>query len=192
MTSRRRNAQVPSIERYASMLVNDTPQTIEIPLTQGQVTVVSLVDADLAQHKWCAAFCPQYANGGGYWAVRANYNPDTKTTRHTCLHRVILSRMLSRPLKRNEHVDHINMDTLDNCRSNLRLATNSQNCMNRRKRSDNTSGFKGVAPHGKKWRAYINKDGKRTNIGTFATPELAFAARCTAAKILHGEFANLG
>ena len=41
-------------------------------------------------------------------------------------------------------VDHINGDTLDNRKENLRICTKSQNSMNKRLRSDSQSGYKGV------------------------------------------------
>lgn len=69
----------------------------------------------------------------------------------------------------------------------LRLATKSQNCMNRVIRSDNTSGYTGVCffkPQGK-WAAYIN--GKF--IGYFNTVEDAARARAEAATNQHGAFA---
>lgn len=45
----------------------------------------------------------------------------------------------------HEQVDHINHDGLDNRKENLRIVTNSQNGMNRRLTSANTSGYKGVS-----------------------------------------------
>jgi hypothetical protein len=47
-------------------------------------------------------------------------------------------------------IDHINGDVLDNRIENLRAATHSQNCMNRRVRFDSTSGIKGVHLEAKK------------------------------------------
>ena len=44
----------------------------------------------------------------------------------------------------NVLVDHINRDTRDNKKCNLRLATKSTNAMNTKIRKDNTSGIKGV------------------------------------------------
>lgn len=43
-------------------------------------------------------------------------------------------------------------------------------------RSNNTSGYAGVLPRGDKWQATVRIAGKRIHIGTFATPEVAYAA----------------
>jgi hypothetical protein len=88
-------------------------------------------------------------------------------------------------------IDHINGDVADNRFFNLRLATESQNCCNRKKRSDNTSGFKGVYPMGKKWAAQIRANRKTKHLGVFETPELAHQAYINQANALHGEFARV-
>ena len=96
--------------------------------------------------------------------------------------------------KKDGYVDHINGNTLDNRRANLRICTNAQNMMNRGANSRNSSGFKGVsrAGHPTKWRAAIGVNYKTIILGFFNTPEEAHIAYCTAAKIDHGEFANTG
>ena len=73
---------------------------------------------------------------------------------------------------------------------NLREAQHIENTRNTRKRSDNTSGFKGVSwsTSDKKWRARIGKNS--TFIGLFTTPEEAHAAYCKAAIARYGEFAR--
>lgn len=175
------------------MATNDsTPDTITIPLTKGQVTIVDAVDGDLAQFKWSAQFNSRYANGGKFRAYRRITINEKRPTIH--LHRVILSRMLGRPLLRSEEVDHRNTDPLNNRRDNLRLATRSQNCANRGLHSNSTSGHKGVSWHkdNHKWYARIYKDGKVNHLGYFDTAEEAFAAYCKAAPEIHGEFANFG
>lgn len=59
-------------------------------------------------------------------------------------------------------IDHRDGDGLNNTRLNLRSASPSQNLQNASRRSDNTSGFKGVGWHGqsKRWRARIRINGK--------------------------------
>lgn len=119
-----------------------TPDTIIIPLTKDQFTVIDAIDADLAQLKWYAIFAPDYANGGKFLAARVFRVDGRRKIEY--IHRVILSRILGRTLLRNEFTDHVDHDTLYNCRCNLRLASRSQNMMNRGKLRTNTSGFKGV------------------------------------------------
>jgi hypothetical protein len=96
-------------------------------------------------------------------------------------------------LSRHEVVDHINHDTLDNRRENIRLATKSQNSANQRKHKDNRSGFKGVRKsHDNGWSALVCINRKLIYVGTFSTPEDAHVAYMQAAKIYHGEFAHTG
>lgn len=167
--------------------------TIEIPLTKGQVTLVDDEDADLAQFKWRAYFVRGYANGGKFIAIR-NIAVGKYKQSDERLHRVILSRKLGRPLLRSEEVDHIFGLTLDNRRSELRLATRTQNARNIGLRSNNTSGFKGVSWNktNRKWSAHIRKDGKSKYLGSFDTPEAAHAAWWKEAQKAFGEFANSG
>lgn len=90
-------------------------------------------------------------------------------------------------------IDHKNGNSLDNRWSNLREATNSQNAMNSRRRSDNTSGVTGVYwnTSANKWQAYITPEGKKTlYLGVFATLAAAKNARAEAANKYFGEFAR--
>lgn len=166
---------------------NSTLETITIQLTKGQQTIISAIDADLTQHKWTASAIHDI----GFRAVRKSPRPERVTI---LLHRVILERIVGRPLSKTEVTDHIDGNPLNNCRENLRIATNAQNGQNRGKARSNTSGFKGVYWHSRdgKWVAKINAYGKRKHLGGFTTPEAAYEAYCTAARELHGEFANTG
>ncbi len=91
-----------------------------------------------------------------------------------------------------DYVDHINGDTLDNRRENLRPATHQQNTWNRKLATNNTTGFKGVyrTPAGT-FMAQICKDGHIHRLGTFPTAEAAGHAYDDAAVELFGEFAAL-
>lgn len=170
------------------------PETITIQLTRDQETTVDLIDADLALLNWQAQPCDTYASGIEYLARRQYMIGKKKIMQY--MHRTILERMIGRTLLTEEIADHINGNPLDNRRANLRLATRSQNNMNRKKSSRNKSGFKGVSLHKQngKWVARIGKDGKYKHLGLFNTPEEAYAAYCEAAKDKdwHGEFANPG
>jgi len=88
------------------------------------------------------------------------------------------------------NVDHVNGNGLDNRRSNLRLATVSQNGYNRRININNSSGFKGVSWNKStgKWVAYITVNQERKHLGSFDKAEDAHAAYCEASRILHEGF----
>jgi hypothetical protein len=152
-----------------------------IPLTQGQNAIVDASDYDwLSQWNWYALWA---AHTKSFYAVRHDA-PCSPTIR---MHRLILN------CGKDEEVDHRDHDTLNNRRCNLRKCTGTQNAINRRMRSNNTSGFKGVCwdKKSQKWRSYINANGVRRNLGLFTRKELAAAAYIGAAKELHKDFACL-
>src|SRR5690606_19356654 len=107
------------------------------------------------------------------------------------MHRAILG-SLHEELK-TDHVDHIDGNSLNNSKANLRVCNHSQNQANARLRTDNTSGYKGVSflASNNVWVASIKIRGKQTYIGRFNTPETAALAYNEAAIRLHGEFARL-
>lgn len=88
-------------------------------------------------------------------------------------------------------VDHRNGDRLDNRRSNLRLATLSQNAANQRRSVRSKSGYIGVSRSGvSSWSASIHV-GRPRHLGSFTTAERAARARDRAAFEAWGEFATL-
>lgn len=89
-------------------------------------------------------------------------------------------------------VDHINGNSLDCRKENLRVCSQADNARNRGIGSNNKSGYKGVfLAQGKYWAASIVKDRKKIHIGYYKTPELAALAYNKKATELYGEFANL-
>ena len=68
-----------------------------------------------------------------------------------------------------EVVDHINMNTYDNRKSNLRVTSKSINSLNKDKRKGvYLSKYKGVCiSRNGNWRAYINFNSKRYELGTY-------------------------
>jgi len=107
---------------------------------------------------------------------------------------LVWERMMEAKLPWGFLIDHINGDKLDCRRSNLRLATRSDNEANKKKRRGNTtSKYKGVSKiaTAKKypWRATITKEKRQTALGTFATEWEAAEAYNQAALELYGEFA---
>lgn len=91
-------------------------------------------------------------------------------------------------------VDHINGNTLDNRKSNLRICTDAENKKNCKLYENNKSGHKGVIWYHygglNKWMAYICVDNKRKTIGYFETIEEAINARKSAEDEYFGEFAR--
>ena len=88
-------------------------------------------------------------------------------------------------------LNHRNGVRGDNRIANLRIADGSQNSCNKAMQRNNVSGYIGVhfnAQNGR-WRATINKNKKRFDVGFFDSAEDAAAAREKEDKRLHGEFA---
>lgn len=89
-------------------------------------------------------------------------------------------------------IDHINGRGTDNCWSNLRLATQSQNKGNSRVYKNNMSGVKGVSwnKEVRKWNAVIQVDGTSHQLGRFKNFDDAARAYKLAAEKHFGEFSR--
>jgi hypothetical protein len=94
--------------------------------------------------------------------------------------------------KKGQIVDHINRNTLDNRRKNLRLTNQSFNLKNSVKHKDNSSGLKGVVWNEDchKWAAYICHNYKKKYLGVFQSKSKAHEAYKIAAIKIAGEFAR--
>ena len=90
-----------------------------------------------------------------------------------------------------KNYDHINRNSMDNRKSNLRLATQSENMKNRKKFKNNMSGITGVYFHKNtsKWEARISNDFKVVYLGRFDNKDEAIKARLNAELEYYGEFA---
>jgi hypothetical protein len=131
----------------------------EIPLTKGMTAIVDDEDHHfLSQWKW------RYDNG---YARRRNKTADG-IWKDIHMHRLLA--------KTPEHLvcDHINGDTLDNRKSNLRNVTIAENVRNRQN-ARGQSKHVGVHPRcdGKKWVAQITRNYKCQHLGSFDTEEEA-------------------
>lgn len=89
----------------------------------------------------------------------------------------------------NIEVDHINNDKLDNRRDNLRFATRTQNLMNRRRKENAKSPYKGVYKHSQNgnWCAQLNHQ----HLGSFPTAKISAIIYNKHAQALYGEYAKL-
>jgi len=90
-------------------------------------------------------------------------------------------------------VDHRDTNPSNNRLDNLRVATPSENCCNTKKRSDNTSGSKGVswAASRSKWDARVTFKGKTKVIGRFRCKAAAEIAVALERQRMHGAFARV-
>jgi len=152
----------------------------EILLSKGYVAQVDDWEYErVAQWKWSA----KPDNNGHVYAIRQQWFPRKMIS----LHRFIMN------APDGVMVDHEDGNGLNCQQYNMRLATRSQNLQNATKRSNNTSGYKGVnwRKDNTKWQAQIRKDNKQYHIGYFITAEDAARAYDSKAVELFGEFARL-
>jgi hypothetical protein len=170
------------LKRFPEILPDGT---IEIPLTHGFVTHIDSTDADLAEVMWHST------TGRTLYAKRTiNKRPENPKT--ILMHQIILERILGRPLINGEKPDHIDLNGLNNRRSNLRLASDSQNGANRCLQRNNRSGYKGVhySKAAAKWVAQMTFHGSVVYLGAFDDPGEASEAYKKAALERHGKFAR--
>jgi len=151
-----------------------------IPLTHGFVAIIDAADhPKIAPYRWSAHW------SGHRWYAARQYHDEAGRHHRLYMHRMILD------AGQREQVDHENGDGLDNRRSNIRIATQSQNNANVGKRKHNTSGFKGVWRNPRdRIRPWYAKVGSH-HLGCFATPEEAARAYDGVARERFGEFAQV-
>lgn len=149
--------------------------------------VVRVDDGDyeaVSRHRWFIVGKPATATtrGSGPYA-QANIGDETHR-------RTILMHCLIMGAKGIDHIDH---DGLNNQRSNLRLANQSQNAGNQRAQvGEKSSAYKGVmwSSRKRKWVAQIGPDGRSTHLGYFYSELEAAYAYDAAAREAFGEFAS--
>lgn len=118
------------------------------------------------------------------WSVCNGY-AETKVNGKT----VRLHRLVTKALK-GQVVDHINHNTLDNRKENLRIVTVTENSRNHKIKNNNTSGVTGVRWHKRDcmWEAFIVVDNKQKHLGSFDNKEDAINARKLAEDKYFGEY----
>jgi hypothetical protein len=149
----------------------------KMTLTDGQIALIDDEDYDLViGYNWRSL---RGRNGCVY--VRAKRKGKT----------ILLHRLVMDPAE-GQFVDHRNGNGLDNRRSNLRLATPSQNQGNKTARWG-CSAYRGVTrrKRGRKWQAVIRIGSVIKPLGSFDSEEDAARAYDAAALAHWGEFAAL-
>jgi hypothetical protein len=159
----------------------------KIPLSRGMFAIVNVEDYEwLSKYKW---FAGTNTRDRDFYARRKGMSNGTRPKiRSIAMHREILN------VPDGLLVDHINHNTLDNRRANLRPATKQQNSWNQRKKRGNfTSQYKGV--HFNKamgrWEARLVYNGKDIPLGYFDDEASAAKAYDAKAAELFGEYAAL-
>jgi len=154
----------------------------EIQLTQGKVALIDDEMFDRVSYfKWYAT-----KHGRTFYAVTTISLGNGKEKKLS-VHNLIIGC----PIR---YTDHVDGDGLNNQKSNLRLATATQNQGNTVKQSGCTSKYKGVswAKTRNKWKASIEIKGRNNHLGVFDPDQEHMAAMAydLAAIEYFGEFAK--
>lgn len=158
----------------------------KIPLTQGYFTKVDDEDfEELAVKRWYANVFKRRGKTR-VTACRTEGSPPNK--KNVYMHRLIMN------APDGAYIDHINGDSLDNRKENLRFCNNSENMRNRGKNQNNTSGYKGVSYNKnrrgkKKWEAKCKHNYKTIHFGIYETAKEASEAYQKGIKKLWPNFA---
>ncbi len=179
------------------MVEDEENEPIEIPLGKsGLYAWVDQEDREFLKYNW-------HAKSAGTKKIPHYYAFRTwsmgKARGEYYLHNEVWEKMMGAALPRGFLVDHINGDKLDNRKSNLRLATRSDNEANKQKRRTHagkatSSRYKGVSKmknRNKCWKATITREKRQMSLGVYYTEEEAAKAYNKAALEHFGEFAVL-
>lgn len=145
----------------------------QIALTQDKVALVDDDDYErINVYKWQAVRSRPRVKHCDLWRAASWGLSGGEKKRATYMHHMAL------PVMRGFQVDHINHDSLDNRRSNLRYVTASGNLANSRQRKDTLSGLRGAYFDKVSgiWKASIKQGGKLRHIGVFGSAQEAHDA----------------
>lgn len=144
-------------------------------------------DADFYLIKYYSWFPKFDKKLNGFYAC-TNTRVDKNKYRLVTMSRIILN------AQTGQITDHINHDTLDNRRCNIRLCTKAENNRNKRKhKNGKTSEYKGVCKikGSNKFDVLVYINGKQTKIGRYKSERMAAIQYNKFAKLYYGEFASL-
>ncbi len=157
----------------------------QIKLTQNRVALVDNDDFDwLSQWNW--HYLRKKTEKTGYARRSVRQNSQLTAFR---MHTEIM-RYHGKLQKSRSEVDHINGCGLDNRKENLRVSTRQENGSNRKKHTNNFSGYPGVSwnSRDKKWQVHIYINKKQTHLGYYENLKDAIATRQQAEIKYYREF----
>lgn len=100
-----------------------------------------------------------------------------------------LARLIMNVKDSQKSIDHINGNTLDNRRENLRVVTHQENMMNKSDYKNNSSGVKGVNKNSQGlWVARIQVGGKRIFLGSSTDKDKMIKLRLEAEREYFGKY----
>ncbi len=171
------NKHYDQIRRYGKPQITTTDRRMaiidgdiaKIPLgvnAKNGYALVDKTDSWVEKYNWSLATI-------GYPQARVN-------GKQTLMHALLVDR------PKGKDIDHININRLDNRRSNLRVVSHAENMYNLPIASNNTSGVRGVSldKRRNRWFAQIQKDSKNIFLGYFDSIEEAKEARKSAERKL--------
>ena len=141
-----------------------------------------IVLVDDKDYNWLNKYTWHLSHNYAQTNIKNNNGRKLKT-----MHRLIMGE------PKNMQIDHIDNNSLNNQRKNLRIVSLKQNQMNRISQKNSTSDYKGVSwnPKNKKWVASIGFNRKTYYLGLFNNEKEAAKTYNNKAKELFGEYANL-
>ena len=162
-----------------------------IPLRNRKKEIIAYTLVDDEDYEWLNQWKWYMSHG---YAIRASSRKLNKNGKQKTISMSVEIMKYNHLWEKGKEVDHINRQKLDNQKSNLRMATKSQNQCNMGLRKNNTSGYKGVCyfPLNKTnpWMAYVSYNRKRIHLGYFSSKESAARVYDKAAIKYFGEFVN--
>lgn len=154
-------------------------------------TIIDLEDLERVlnfKYSWCAAFLIEpkdyYAHSTVYKGL-VNGVPKNTTIGLQCF-------ILGLEGKDGFYVDHINHNSLDNRKENLRVTTMTNNTRHRGSiNSNNTSGYRNISLINKKYTVQLQVDGKNKILGRFENIDDAIVCAEEMRNKYYGEFSGV-
>lgn len=152
--------------------------TVKVYDSKDNYTLIDLDDLEkIKPYYW-------FKSTGGYFCTVTGFKHKPRLLLHYFV--------FPQDIPKGYEVDHKDRRRFNNTKANLRLATRSENNINRTLSSRNTTGYTGVSfiKTKNKYRAYITINYKQKSLGLFDSAFSAYEARLKAEKELYKDFSS--